>query len=494
MSAQPQPIAPGRKRFEPLRRLPGLLFCLIVLSVTGCVNSPVRPVPETASQSPLQQWTEEELAPYLAQQFTRHPRFKGEPVVLVRLQGPDISPEIDNLTRGLRDQIRDALLSTPGIRLPWQPQRRQEQHHRRPQGVHCRQGPDADHFIGIEIGPTANDQFRVSVRALDVRAGEWVSGFGKSWVGPLTASELLALGESRADESLRGLRVLPFDSGQSDLAAAYLANNLSCLLRQQAEADLLLYVEPNQTDKKGVDTLLKLVGNNLSRYREVRVTDKREEANLLLRGEAHEVQPGLYQVWTVLRSKRSGEHLTGVDTAAYLRLPANVAPAHNARVPKSARSRRPAQPRLDLLGPRHGRWSTDACRGRTEEACRTLQLSVEKADQVFVFALDANHLTRVYPGACRHRIEPVEAGTAGHAYLFPETPVASDRGTVYAIAVNEPQLKTRFAQLLNDLPDACMRVEEPPMSGRELDAWLRKLDRLIEGNGDRVTWTARRLP
>jgi hypothetical protein len=124
-----------------------------------------------------------------------------------------------------------------------------------------------------------------------------------------------------------------------------------------------------------------------------------------------------------------------------------------------------------------------------------LKLSVENADQVFVFALGGtNHLARVYPGACRHGIEPAQVGTAGRAYLFPETPVDSLPGTVYAIAVNGPQLKTRFARLLNNLPDACMKSEEPPMSGGELDAWLRKLDQLIEGNGDRVTWTARRLP
>ncbi len=248
------------------RRGPTGLFCaLILLAATGCGHYPVRPAAEATGQSPLQQWTEEELTPYLAEQFARHPRFKGEPVVLVRLQGSDISPEIDNLTRSLRDQIRDVLLSTPGVRLPWQPQRREDRHHRRPEGVDCRRSRDADYYIGIEIGPTANDRFRVSVRALDVRAGEWVSGFGKRWMGPLTNSELAALRESRADESLRGLRVLPFGSGQSDLAAAYLANNLSCLLRRQAEADLLLYVESGKTGPKGLDTLLRLVGNNLSR-------------------------------------------------------------------------------------------------------------------------------------------------------------------------------------------------------------------------------------
>ena len=94
-----------------------------------------------------------------------------------------------------------------------------------------------------EITRTTTAQFRVSVRALDVQAGEWVSGFSRNWSGSLTSAELRALQERRTDESLRGLRVLPFSTGQTDLAAAYLANNLSCLLRQQDVEDLTIRVE-----------------------------------------------------------------------------------------------------------------------------------------------------------------------------------------------------------------------------------------------------------
>ncbi len=478
-------------RSKPARRRPlgpkGLVWGLILLAVTGCGHQPVRPPVDASGQSPLQRWTGDELAPYLAQQLARHPRFKGEPIVLVRLQGSDISPEIDNLTRSLRDQIRDVLLSTPGVRLPWQSRGRAQQHHRRPDGVDCRKSRDADYFIGVEIGPTANGQYRVSVRALDARAGEWVSGFGKSWVGPLTAGELAALRQSRADESLRGLRVLPFGPGQSDLAAAYLANNLSCLLRQQAEADLVLYVEPGEPGPRGLAALLRLVGNNLSRYREVRVTDLKKEADLLLRGEAHEVQPGLYQVWTVLNPKSSGEHLTGVDTATYLHLPTEAETA--APTPASA-PRRSARPRLELVRSGGESLFGDPCGGPSQQACGLLEVRTQDADQVFLFALDtAGDLGRLYPGSCRHHTDRAQG-----IYRFPSLPVEPDGGTVYALAVNGSHLTTRFSRLLRGLPDACGDAKSPPLTDRELDAWLGKLDHAIEENGDRVTWTARRLP
>jgi hypothetical protein len=218
--------------------LPVILGALLLV---GCAQHPTRDTQR--NDSSLQRWLDAELAPYLAEQLSEHPRFKGESVILVQLDGPDIQPDIDGLTRNLRDQLMDSLLTDAVVRLPWQPQQQQAQHHRRLDQVQCGRIRDASYYIGIEVTRSATAQYRVSVRALDIRAGEWVSGFGKHWSGSLTSSELHALQERRSDESLRGLRVLPFSSGHSDLAATYLANNLSCLLRQQDEEDLVIYVE-----------------------------------------------------------------------------------------------------------------------------------------------------------------------------------------------------------------------------------------------------------
>ena len=328
-------------------RLPTLLVTLGALLAAACAQQPTRPT--RGEDSSLQRWLDTELAPYLAKQLGQHPRFKGETVILVRLDGPDVQPDIDGLTRSMRDQLMDSLLADAAVTLPWQPQQPQAQHHRRLDQVKCTRIRDASYYIGIEITRTAAAQHRVSVRALDVRAGEWVSGFGNSWSGPLTSSELRALQERRTDESLRGLRVLPFSSGHPDLAAGYLANNLSCLLRQQDEEDPVIYVEALKSDQPALRTLLSLIGNNLSRYREVRVTDLKQEAGFLLRGEAHEVQSGLYQVWVVLHPKNSGEHLAGMDTATYVRvLPAGGDPEPR-RLAEKVSSGKPAIAGMELV-------------------------------------------------------------------------------------------------------------------------------------------------
>ena len=465
-----------------MRGYPYFPIVLSLLLPAGCAHYPSQPSP--GSDSALQRWTDTELVPYLARQLGEHPRFKGESVVLVRLDGQDIQPDIDGLTRSLRDQVWNGLLTTPGIHLPWQPQQQPEQHHRRLDQVECGRIRDASYFVGIEIARTATARYRVSVRALDVRAGEWVSGFGSSWSGALTPGELRALQERRTDESLRGLRVLPFNSGQPDLAAAYLANNLSCLLRQQDEEDLVIHVEPLQADEPRLRTLLGLIGNNLSRFREVRVTDSETEANFLLRGEAHSVQPGLYQVWVVLHPAHSGEHLTGMDTAAYIRiLPAVARHTGGERAPDS-RPGKPSIARMELV------------RRQDRNAAPVVELSVETADQVYVFVHGTRDgLSRLSPGTCRNDSDPLQGTATQRWYRYPEARFSdTDWPTVYAIAVTGRELERQFTSLLQDLPDACSNSTGLQAGDSELEQWLGRLDYLLAAHSNRAVWTARRIP
>jgi hypothetical protein len=477
-------------------RLFTLLVTLAALLSAGCVRQPTHQA--QGEDSSLQRWLDAELAPYLAQQLGQHPRFKDETVILVRLDGSDIQADIDGLTRSMRDQLMDSLLTDAGVRLPWQPQQQPAQHHRRLDQVECGRIRDANYYIGIEITRSTTAQYRVAVRALDVRAGEWVSGFGKRWSGTLTSGELRALQERRSDESLRGLRVLPFSSGHPDLAASYLANNLSCLLRQQEEEDLIIYVEALKSDQPRLRTLLNLIGNNLSRYREVRVTDVRKESNFLLRGEAHEIHSGLYQLWVILHPKNSGEHLIGMDTATYVRIPPADSERWPRRLVKTVPGGKPAIAGMELI-------RRDSCteqRGgesggaQAVEGCPMLELSVERADQVFVFVHGSKDgVSRLSPGSCGNSSEPAADTPAKRRYRFPAGRFSnSDWPTVYAIAVSGSDLARRFTGLLQVLPDACGQTSGRRADNNGMDQWLSKLDRLIATSSEHAVWTARRIP
>jgi len=469
------------------------LFALLVLQLAaGCSQQPLR----SGNDAPpsLQDWVDTELAPGLSQQLGQHPRFKGEPVIIVRLDGDDIQPDIDGLTRSIRDRLMGSLLKTPGVLVPWQPQQPQAQHHRRLDQVQCSRSRDANYFIGIEIARTATAQFRVSVRALDVRAGEWVSGLSYHWTGNLTGNELRALQVRRTDESLRGLRVLPFSAGQQDLAATYLANNLSCLLRQQDVEDLKIKVETGSVKKnKQLHTLLHLISNNLSRYREVQITDTQQQANFILRGETHRIQPGLYQVWVILRPRGSGVRLAGMDTATWIRVsPADSHPEQHG-VAHASSTMQPTIARMELVRHANRDDGRDHC-SDGQSGCPVLEVEVEQADAVFVIAHGTKDGISQLSAACE-RSAPAAAPPGRHVYRFPEARfTASDWPTVYAIAVSGAEPGRQFRKLLNDLPDACSDAAGMRSGADSRDPWLERLDRLIAANRDHAVWTARRLP
>jgi hypothetical protein len=468
------------------------LFALVfLLLAAGCSQAPLRFEHNTGTS--LHDWVDTELAPYVSQQLGQHPRFKGEPVILVRLDGDDIQPDIDGLTRSIRDQLMNSLLKTPGVHVPWQPQQLQAQHHRRLDQVQCGRSRDASYFIGIEIARSATAQFRVSVRALDVRAGAWVSGFSQHWSGRLTGNELRALQERRTDESLRGLRVLPFSAGQPDLAATYLANNLSCLLRQQDVEDLKIKVDKLASDQPQLRTLLRLIGNNLSRYREVQVTDADRQANFVLRGETHMIQPGLYQVWVILHPRDSGDHLAGMDTATWIRIPPAGNHPGKRSVAQEGNRMKPGIARMELVRHTNNSVYRDSC-SNGQHGCPVLEVDVEQAGQVFVIAHGTKDGISHLSAACDTTTSaPVRAGR--HAYRFPEARfTATDWPTVYAIAVSGVEPERQFRQLLQEVPDACSNAAGLHADAASRKQWLDRLDRLVASNRDHVVWMARRLP
>lgn len=467
-----------------------LMAMLALLLAAGCSQQPLRPA--QGEETALHEWVETRLAPYVSQQLAEHPRFRGAPVIVVRLDGDDIQPDIDGLTRGIRDQLMDRMLNTTGVNVPWQPQQQPQQHHRRLDQLQCGRIREADYFIGIEITRTTTSAFRVSVRALDMHAGEWVSGFSQHWSGDLTADELRALQVRRTDESLRGLRVLPFNAGQTDLAATYLANNLSCLLRQQDVEDLKIRVEKPGSDARQLRSLLALIGNNLSRYREVQVTDKDRQANFVLRGELHLIQPNLYQIWVILHPKGSGLHLAGMDTATYLRVqPAGSTPTLRSVAPETAG--KPTIARMELVRRADAEGHAEAC-GSASTGCPVLEMDVEHADRVFVIVHGNRDGISKLSGDCISK-DSVHAQPGRLLYRFPESRfTSSDWPTVYAIAVNGRGPQQELDRLMQAVPDACSTAGDRMTDAAGRDQWLDRLDRVIATHRDTAVWTARRLP
>ncbi|MCP4996493.1 MAG: hypothetical protein GY934_22360 [Gammaproteobacteria bacterium] len=452
-----------------------LIISLFSILIVGCQHQPQRNKVDSEADSGLNQWVENQLVPYVTTQLSQHSRFKGESVILVKFRGQDLQPEIDQLTSGIRRQLRDAMLAAPGINIPWRPNSREPQHHTRLSSAACSDQRKAAYYLALEITPQPNGEYALSIRALDIAAREWVSGFGISWRGQLTSMEQQALVQGESDESLRGLRALPFGQSQSDLAANYLANNLSCLLQQQDQQQLTIKIEPADGDKGDLKTLLALIGNNLSRYREVRISDKTEEANYLLRGELHSLEPNLNQIWVVLTPKGSGVHLSGVDTATYQHAGEMI--EHSVAEQRMEPVYSQLEMQLHAGSPSYNNYCVEGA----PELCRSLSVDAANARSLFVVALNERGvLSRIYPASC---------GSSPSSLPLPMTRLET---TYYALATSNHLLSQKLRRKMHQLPDGCDDTGAAPMSPADLDRWIDHLDELAVSYGDQLSWVAER--
>ncbi len=278
-------------------------------------------------RSELDRWVDDELVPYTVKELSSHPRFKGQPFLLVSMRGDTADASIDDLTEEIRQRMVDALLTTPGVRLVWPAAYRPWQHFGEMADIPCGEFHRERYYIGldVELSPL-DDALQVSVRALDLVENSWVGGFHQAWRGPPTEAQRQALSRRHPDENLRGLRASPFDDTEPDLLAAYLAHNLRCRLRHMAGAEeLVIRAHREQPGEHPfLDRTTELVTNYLRRFHEARVTDDPAEATVSLASEIHLIHDDLHQVWVGLRDARNGRHLPGSETEAYVRLDATT--------------------------------------------------------------------------------------------------------------------------------------------------------------------------
>jgi hypothetical protein len=166
---------------------------------------------------------------------------------------------------------------------------------------------------------------------------------------------------------------------------------------------------------------------------------------------------------------------------------------------------KPAIAGMELVRRRNGTGDSDSCTeqrggesdgGQVVEVCPLLELSVERADQVFVFVHGSKDgVSRLSSGSCANSNEATAITAAKRSYLFPSGRFSnSDWPTIYAIAVSGSDLARQFTGLLQVLPDACGNAAGMRADNNGMDQWLDKLDRLIATSSEHAVWTARRIP
>ena len=511
----------------------GTIAFIIMLCLSACTgHQGHRNIYGHSGQPTLDLWLEQTLVPYLAQQLGHHPRFKGQSVLLVRMQGENIPARIDGLTEMIRNKITDALLKKNGLNLAWRPAIKSWQHHRSLEEISCGDAGRARYYIGIDTGlSTVNRKIYVRVKALNLREQKWVSGFGQSWSGRPTRDQLDALGRERPDKHLLGMRPRPFTDGQPDMLAAYLARNLSCLLRQGESDDLIVHVAPPASGSPPmIKTTLRLLGRYLTRFREVEVTDDPNRANVTVISALHFIDNDLYQVSISARRRQGEIYLAGAETEAYVMLKApertqiaglnRIMPIGPVQPSKILSASTPIIRSFDLITPLNpgfcsaeNPWKSGAQRVAYNGLLRTgsclaVEMEVTMPAYVFLLAQDAaGELSRLYPSKCPAPGPPDAPIHPGEPFRFPSLsdhqaavleiggPPGTDR--VYGLAITSPELAAIFSDRLQEIRDLCrpdrkysdiISAKRRPYPQERIQRWQNELNWLNKNNPGLVEW------
>ncbi|MCB1875293.1 MAG: hypothetical protein KDH88_04895 [Chromatiales bacterium] len=443
-----------------------LLLITCCLALVACQPAYVRSHSALKSGDDLMRWVDQTLAPELAERLAASPKFRDQSLLIVKFRGERPSPSMDALTERVRVRIRDHLLRQSGIRLLWQPPARLIDADRRPTSDDCRGLTDVSYLLGIDLQVQGSDELRLSVRLLDPLDQRWVSGFAWAWSGTASDGQLKALTQDGPDESLRGLRELPFEANETDRLARYLADRLDCRLRRGGTGELTVSLAPSD------EALAGLLRNYLAQGGVVRVTGNEAAAQVRLAVQRHPVDTDLDQLW-VVATARDEVSPASLTLSAYQR---KVLP----RQPEA----RQAAVQQDTVEAFNTVAFDD---GRNCQGCRELRVALARDAWLFVLRLAPDDQAElVFPHGCDAEVGPAQRAGNFLRIRDASSPEYDEASRYYAIAITDEAVAGRMVRLTRRLPGACGRQRGLSPAGQA--RWLAELTRLEVENRPWMEW------
>lgn len=456
-----------RPRRRTLQLLPGvLLLCFIGTAA------------EAAGRIRLDDWTRTELVPYLTEQLTRHPRFRGERITIAALDGAAVTARIDGLTAQLRITLTDALLAQQGLQLSW------DGANSGSADAACEREGAPGYFLGLDVADAGGDTATIKVRALDRQEQSFVPGFGLQWKGRLNRSELAALNTWQADESLRGQRELPYEDQQADLVAAHVAARLSCQLRRRGLDRRLSAPSADSSGQAYAQRIAQLVSNYLARNQHG-ASDSAPA--LAISARLHPIDDELSQLWVTASASLDGEALSALATDVYLRRPAALqqpsALLSVARLVQSTASGRCSDSRTW----RAERDVRPVVSGWPATGCVALEVRAERSAYLFALVHPGDgKLQPLFPATCQQDAElEAVAGLRRFALTSLANQGAPASPSFYVVATDSRGDARELARHLRLL---CRNDTAAMPAGHILDNWLTEFDRLLQRPSSDAEW------
>lgn len=492
--------------------------CLLVATVALLLA-----MPAGAREQSLDLWFDAELLPAVNDRLQNHPRFKGQTVMFVVIDGNEPASVSNELALSLRDRLLNAALDTGNIRVAW---RQGSAANSISGGADCRRDT-VNYYIGVEVAEQLDRRYEIRVRAMDLDDGSWIGGFGNTWRGSLTRLQQQALQDKAVDSSFLGARDVPFTRSQTDLLAKHLAHELSCALSGQTSGEYVLPMPEPDSDAV-LAGALDLVSRNIASHSAVSITTNPDHSNATLSAEAHPVDRSLHQYWLTIAPSRPDSELAPLSVSAYVVLPDGAGVPDAKPAPHQAANTRPVNvlptsqvsiPTTGgdpLLGPLHVLTPRDTseCRSglrlvptsmhwRDDRRCSLLSTKAHADAIVFVLEHQPQlGLVRLGDAECRDRTT-ARVVRSGDPLKFPIARfdsvqtrrtdawlVTPDADTYYAVAVSDARAARRIANHIDRLPMRCGSSLRPGLQGEPMRRWLDDFAALAARAVGAVDWRA----
>ncbi|MFH1885408.1 MAG: hypothetical protein ABIM40_01810 [Pseudomonadota bacterium] len=259
-------------------------------------------------------------------------------IVGAKEDGDQMSPEIDGLTREIRDQLTRKLRGDPTIKLVT---RRPVEVLERPQELQyldCGEYADTSLYLCIRVKAKSGNRADVEFFALDLKSSQApvIQGFSVYTKEPvsLARDQAQMLAARKSDQQLKGLEYLPFTPEEMNKTGAYLARNLTCRYRDAyPQGDFTFYVDTSALPARDENIGVFLARQLENYFQGLHTVNDPSRADLIITlTEVETGTPGQYQIFARTMGKEGASNLSGIGTDAYYQRPDGVDLSGNWRI------------------------------------------------------------------------------------------------------------------------------------------------------------------
>lgn len=415
-------------------------------------------------------WVKNTAAPELVEVLANHPKFKGQRLRFVTLQGGKPAHASNRLNDAIAQYLMHRILRAGKNDVAWE-----IDSPRCPAVV-----PISPHLIGVEIHSAGKFQHRVSIAVIDSVAGVWLSGISQTWSGRLLSAEKQALA-APVSTAAPGSFANPVPVRERQRLLDVIEAQFRCALprgldgpvrvRQPAQQDLQMVMREFEQRLALTPTLV-LTGAEQDLSWEIQAT---------LVPTSFATQELVVSI-TPLRDTTA--HATPQKVASVF-VSGISSPGQDLTSPAVA-----AAPVQGLLGELVHESTRRGC--RAAGAC--VQISLDLFAKAYLLVFRASD-GRVQPMSCGDTSLQRERGT--HRYRVQLTraqdvartrDVAQTRTGIYVIASTSRTVMQKLRRHVDRAPGACASSATKPHAG-----WLDKLLTLVDQHAGVLEWRALHL-